>query len=302
MTTCYMVLIGVIVLLVVCAMVFKCKKGSGGSLPKPYRKLTKFELMAPHDKKNPKKKKSAKLTFVFEFEGDMKASQRFELSHFVDEVLFNKEIVDKVILKVESGGGSVAHYGHCMSEVERLRDAHVSTWVCVDTVAASGGYLMSLPADRIYAAPYAMVGSIGVMSFVPNFRGLLEKLAVEPRTFTAGKYKRTVTMTDNATPEDVAHYQEKLEAIHHYFISVVKKYRPSIETDNVCTGDYWLALETVEKKFGLIDEIKTSAEILMDINREQTLVYYKTKKGISVKLKSLLSSVKSLIWGVSDHY
>jgi serine protease SohB len=235
----------------------------------------KRALKAAPDKKSP-----SRYIAVFRFEGDVKASNRFILSHAIDEILLNREQIEEVVLLVESPGGSVTDYGHTYSEVARIREAGIALTVCIDTVAASGGYLMSLPASKIMAAPFAMVGSIGVVSFVPNIRRLLEKLYIEPRTFTAGDYKRTVTFTDNATPEQVKRYEEQLRLIHEQFKEALKKYRPDVELSKVATGEAWLASTSRELALGLVDELRVSSDYLLERNREASLIefYEKSQK------------------------
>src|SRR5206468_984178 len=121
------------------------------------------------------------------------------------------------------------------------------------------------------ASPFATVGSIGVVSFIPNIRRLLENFKIEPRTFTAGDYKRTVTLTDDATPEQVAHYKQQLELVHEQFKLALSRHRPQVKLDQVATGEAWLAATTVEKNFGLVDELKSSSEYLLDLNRSRDL-------------------------------
>ena len=286
------------ILVIILGLLLKRKKCSKGKKLKKYRLDSKFEIkISTGNLKNLKKNKK-KFVGVFEFDGDLKASARKSLSCFVDEIVFNRELIQEVVIKVESPGGSVSHYGHCMSEMERLRNAGISITVCVDTIAASGGYLMSLPAQKILAAPYAMIGSIGVMSFVPNIRKLLKKLDINPRTFTAGKFKRTVTLTDEAGPEEISHYQNKLEDIHHSFSSVVTKYRKDIIPDQVCTGDYWLAEETIAKDLKLIDGIQTSGQYLQDLNQNYHLVCLKEKKDWKANLrKSIGMRLSQVLFG-----
>jgi serine protease SohB len=137
---------------------------------------------------------------------------------------------------------------------------------------------MSLPAHKILAAPFAMVGSIGVVSFVPNIRRLLQKLNIEPRTFTAGNFKRTVTFTDDASPEEVDHYRQQLALIHAQFKTALKKYRPQVDVDQVATGEAWLASSTVEKNLGLVDGLRVSSDYLLELNREKCLVHLSRKK------------------------
>lgn len=215
---------------------------------------------------------------LIEFSGDIKAKQRQYLSQAIDEVLINKESFKEVVVKVDSPGGAVPQYGHAFAEMVRLRESGLKLVVCIDIVAASGGYLMSLPANHIVAAPFALVGSIGVVAFVPNLRGLLTNFNITPRTFTAGKYKRTVTLTDNATSEEVERFQSQLESIHRMFSAAVAKYRPHAKLDEVSTGEHWTAEESISLDLGLVDEVATSSKYLFQKNELFRLVTIKHKK------------------------
>lgn len=210
---------------------------------------------------------------VLRFDGDVMASDRERLARQIDEVVINKSRLSEAVVIVSSPGGGVAQYGQLYAEMERFRKEGIPLTVCVDTVAASGGYLMSLPANRIIAAPFATVGSIGVVAQVPNYRKLLEKIGVEGRIFTAGKYKRTVTTTGDDSPEAIEHFKAQLEAIHRQFIAAVTKYR-KVDPDKVCTGAHWSALESVEQKLNLVDEVGTSHEYLFRLNVDRDLIFF----------------------------
>lgn len=214
---------------------------------------------------------SGKVTAVLRFEGDTMATGRQDFARMVDEVLHNKERIQRVIVVVNSPGGGVSVYGQMFAGMERMRNAGVDVTACVDTYAASGGYLMSVPAQRIIAAPFAMVGSIGVVSEFMNFNKLLRRLGVEPMTITAGELKRTVTPLSEVTEENKAAYKAQLEAIHRQFIAVVKKYR-EVDADRVCTGNHWTAAESVELKLNLVDGLATSQEYLFEANQTEDLV------------------------------
>jgi serine protease SohB len=212
------------------------------------------------------------------FEGDLFASERKGFAQMVDEILVNQERISSVVVVVSSPGGSVSHYGQMFSEMERIRESGLNLTVCVDTTAASGGYLMSLPAHKIVAAPYAMVGSIGVVSEFVNGYEFLKERGIEPITMTAGKYKRSVTPLGQITEEGKQHFQERLEAIHRLFIVSVKKYR-DVDADQVCNGDYWTAQESVDLGLGLVDELGTSQDYLFKLNQANDLVVISQKKG-----------------------
>jgi serine protease SohB len=271
----------------------RAEKHSSGL--KVYHKNTKIRLRTPLEAQDSKSKIA-----VIDFKGDIKASDRYALSRLFDEILLNQKLLEELVLKVESPGGGVAEYGFLYAELERLRERAVELkiTVCVDTVAASGGYLMSLPAHQILAAPFSMVGSIGVVSFVPNIRKLLESWKIQPRTFTAGSYKRTVSLTDDATTEEQEHYRQQLALIHEQFKHALKKYRPQVNLDDVATGEAWLASTTLDKNLGLIDRLCLSSDYLMELNKNRSLVYFKqepAKKGWRAFLGRLSNKAQDLL-------
>lgn len=215
---------------------------------------------------------------VLSFQGDLKARQHEGFAKLVDEVVINKDELSEVVVRLTSPGGTVSEYGHVLSEMERLRSTGLLVTVCVDVVAASGGYLASLPASKIIAAPFAVVGSVGVVAFVPNIREFLRQHHIQPRTFTAGKFKRTVTLTDDAGPEETARFQNQLESIHRQFRDLVVRYRPQAKMEEIETGDHWTAKESQELGLGLVDELMTSSDYLLKSNRLKDLIEISHKK------------------------
>jgi signal peptide peptidase SppA len=222
--------------------------------------------------------KCQKLAAVITFDGDVMATGRQGFAELVDEAIRNKERLSEVVVVVSSPGGGVAEYGQMNSEMERLRRAGLNLTACVDTYAASGGYLMSVPAHRIIAAPFAMVGSIGVVSEFLNFSELLNTLGVKAMTMTAGKYKRTLTQFGDVTEEGKEKFLEGLKAIHRQFIKAVTTYRV-VDADAVCTGDHWTAAESMELNLNLVDELATSQEYLFRLNQSQDLVVLSKKSN-----------------------
>lgn len=257
---------------------YRLKKDSTGVYQ--YHKDSEFLKKEAYDlSKEEKKSEDRKLIAVIEFRGDIKAKQHNAFAKLVDEVEVNKDEIGEVVVTVTSAGGMVSTYGRAYSEMERLRNLGLKLTVCIDTVAASGGYLMSLPAHKIIAAPFAMVGSVGVVAFVPNIREFLTNLKINPRTFTAGKYKRTISLTDEGTPEERSHFQKQLETIHEAFVSVVKKYRENAVIEEIETGDHWSAEESVNRELGLVDELGTSNAYLLERNKKADLLILSQKKN-----------------------
>ena len=248
-------------------------------------------VLGPDGKKSRKAAEDRKAVAVISFRGDLRAKEHLALADLVDELQVNKDKISEVVVCVTSPGGMVAPYGHAFSEMERIRALGFDLTVCVDVVAASGGYLMSLPAHKIIAAPFAVVGSIGVMAFVPNLRKLLLNNDINPRTFTAGRFKRTVSLTDDAGPEEIARFQQQLDTIHAQFSQAVKKYRPKVDADNVTTGEHWTAQEALDKNLGLVDEIGTSHQYLLRKNEDQDLLFLTRKTHFWEDGLSLFASI-----------
>ncbi len=232
---------------------------------------------------------------VVKFDGDTMATGRKAMSRLIDEVICNKAKFGGAIVVVGSPGGGVAEYGHCYAEMLRIRNAGITLTVCVDTYAASGGYLMSLPANKIVAAPFSMVGSIGVVSEFLNFHDFLTALGIKPMTLTAGERKRTLTPFGEVTPEKEEAYKAQLAAIHTQFKAVVKRHRPNVDVDTVCNGDHWTAQEAMERNLGLVDEIGTSSEYLLRVNMTSNLVY------LTEKANPFEKGLLRLITGGLDH-
>lgn len=237
---------------------------------------------------------------VIHFSGDLRARHHQAFARAVDEVVINREEFSEIVVVITSGGGFVSQYGHLYSQMERLRELQLPLTVCIDVVAASGGYLMCIPATRIIAAPFSIVGSVGVVAFVPNFRKMLQEWAIEPRTFTAGKYKRTVSLTDDASPEEVARFQRQLENIHRLFLASLQKYRPGVKREEIETGDHWTAQESVDLGLGLVDVIGTSQQYLLEQNKHRDLVAISDKKGFFEEMFGAFSSeVAARISGIA---
>lgn len=193
--------------------------------------------------------------FVIEFYGDPKASSQDDFIKEINAVLDVATDKDELILNLESPGGVVNGYGLLASQLERVREKGIHLTVCVDNVAASGGYLMSCVANKIVAAPFSYVGSIGVVAQIPNFNKVLKNHDVDYELVTAGKYKRTLTMFGENTEEGREKFRQELVMIHDRFKAIVAKYRPNMDVEQFATGEFWLATDAKER--GLVDQIDT---------------------------------------------
>ena len=231
-------------------------------------------------------------SFVIDFKGDLKASAASSLREEVSAILDVATGDDEVIVRLENHGGIVHEHGLAASQLARIRDHDIPLLVCVDKVAASGGYLMACVGTRVYAAPFAILGSIGVLAQIPNFNRMLDSHGVDFEQLSAGKYKRTVTMFGKNTDEDRAKLKEELEDVHTLFKDAVAKYRPELDLDKVATGEHWYGTRALE--LGLADELLTSDEVLAARadDRDLYLVSYKIKQPLQ---KRLMANVESAL-------
>ncbi len=228
--------------------------------------------------------------FVLNFNGDIKASALESLRHEVTAVLELATPRDEIVLRLESGGGMVHAYGLAASQLTRVRDAGVPLTICVDKVAASGGYMMACIGDRVLAAPFAMLGSIGVVAQLPNFHRVLKKHDVDYEMLTAGEYKRTLTLFGENTEKGREKFQEDLENIHRLFKQFVSRYRPVLNVDEVATGEVWFGTEALQK--ALADEIRTSDEYISQRIRQADVfeVHFHRPKKLQDRLSSTMSA------------
>ncbi len=207
--------------------------------------------------------------FVLNFHGDIRATAVSALREEITAVLTVAEAGDEVVVRLESAGGVVHGYGLAASQMLRLKAKGLRLTVVIDKVAASGGYLMACVADRILAAPFAIVGSIGVVAQLPNFHRLLKKNAIDFEQFTAGEFKRTVTLFGETTDKARAKFQEDLNEIHELFKRFVTEHRPVLDMARVATGEFWYG--TRARDLGLIDELHTSDDYLLAASQEAEL-------------------------------
>lgn len=200
--------------------------------------------------------------WVIDFHGDIKASGTSRLAEEVSLLIEASEPGDEVVVRLESGGGLVHAYGLAAAQLDRLRQAEISTTVCVDKVAASGGYMMACCADRVQAAPFAVLGSIGVVAQLPNLHRLLKRHDIDVELLTAGRYKRTLTVFGENTEEGREKFVDELENTHALFKRFVGERRPALDIDAIATGETWYGSEAVEK--GLVDAVGTSEAYLLE--------------------------------------
>lgn len=252
------------------------------------------------DKAEAKSDKKRPRAFVIDFKGDLKASAVPSLREEVSAVLEVATADDQIIVRLENHGGVVHEHGLAASQLVRIRDRGIPLIVAVDKVAASGGYLMACVANKIVAAPFAILGSIGVIAQLPNFNRLMDSHGIDFEQITAGKYKRNVTIFGKNTDEDRARLKEELEEVHGLFKGAVSRYRPDLDLDKIATGEHWYGTRAME--LGLVDEIRTSDELLAELAKDRDLyrVAYKIRqplqKRLMANLDGALDKVDNFNW------
>jgi len=273
-----------------------------GSVMNP-KELKKFNKEISKDKKKKDKGKDkdkdneTDSVFVLNFKGDIQASEVEKLKQEVNAILLSDTECREVVIRVESGGGSAYAYGLCAAELKRLVDNEINLTVCIDKVAASGGYLMSCVATKIIAAPWAIVGSIGVIAQLPNFHRLLKKNSIDFEMHTAGAFKRTLTTLGENTDEGREKFKSDLEDLHLIFKNFVKEQRPQVDTEIVATGETWQGEDAV--KVGLVDSLETSDNYLVSLSKDAKLfeLEFVEKKNLTERFAISMQIVieKSLI-------
>jgi serine protease SohB len=242
------------------------------------------------EKAEAKKGESRPRAYVIDFKGDLKASAVPSLREEISAVLDVATEKDQIVIRLENYGGVVHEHGLAASQLARIRDKNIPLVVSVDKVAASGGYLMACVANRVVAAPFAILGSIGVIAQLPNFNRFMDNHGVDFEQVTAGDYKRNVTMFGKNTDEDRAKLKEELEDVHSLFKAAVSKYRPDLDLDKVATGEHWYGTRAVE--LGLADDLQTSDELLASLTDEWDLyrVTFKIKQPLQKRLMANVDS------------
>ena len=268
------------------------------SLPKKaYKEYLKAERKEEKAREKGAKAQRPRL-FVIEFNGDIRASEVSALRVLVTILVMEAREGDAVLVRLTNAGGLVSDHGLAASQLARIRQKGIPLTVAVDKVAASGGYLMACVADRIIAAPFAVVGSIGVLAELPNFHRLLERYGVDFELHTAGEFKRTLTLFGENTEEGRQKLREQLDETHTLFKSFLTSYRPSLDLDRVATGEYWHGERAVE--LGLVDTIQTSDDFLLAASADTDLLklkYTARKKPIERLLSSLRAALDHALAG-----
>ncbi len=232
-----------------------------------------------------------KRTYVLNFKGDMAATAVASLREEISAVLALAEPVDQVVLRLESPGGMVHAYGLASSQLVRIKEQKVPLTICVDKVAASGGYMMACLGDRIVSAPFAIIGSIGVLVQLPNFHRILKKNDIDFETISAGEFKTTLTTFGEITQKGRDKVKEDVEDMHEIFKKWVKDHRPSVDIAKISTGETWVGMQAKERY--MVDEIKTSDEVILQACEAGDVfeVEYVQKQTLQHKLSSIFKGM-----------
>ncbi len=246
-------------------------------------------------KEKPEEEQKARL-FVLDFNGDVHANAVNALRKEITALLSIAKPNDEVLLKLESPGGVVHGYGLAASQLQRLKAKNIPLTVAVDKVAASGGYMMACVADKIVSAPFAVIGSIGVVAQVPNIHRLLKKHDIDVDVMTAGEYKRTVTLVGENTEKGKQKFQQELEETHDLFKQFVTQHRPQLDIDKIATGEHWFGQQALA--LNLVDEIATSDDLLVKAVEDKEIIElkYKEKKNLTQRIGlQMEQSVENLL-------
>lgn len=235
--------------------------------------------------------------FVIKFDSDAQGKETELLKNEITAILSIASNKDKVVLILESPGGTVNAYGLASSELERIRARGINLTVLIDKVAASGGYMMAVIGSEIIAAPFAIIGSIGVLAEIPNFSERLQREGVKYEQIMSGEHKKSISMFSKNTEEGRQKMQEDINIIHSAFIKLVKKKRPNVDIQKVATGEFWLASQA--KELGLIDKIMTSEDYLSSLyahNKQVFLVHYEKETSVVRKILNTFSLLYDVLY------
>lgn len=256
-----------------------------------------LKLLSKADRKKAKApERAGRRVFVIDFDGDLRAIAADSLREEMTAVLSVATSQDEIVVRLESPGGMVSGYGLAAAQLQRARDKKIPLTVCVDKVAASGGYMMACVADKIVAAPFAIVGSVGVIAAFANVHRVLEKNDVEYREITAGEFKRTVSLFGEVTPQGLEKFKAQIQDTHELFKTFVQANRPQLDVAQISTGEYWYGTRALGLK--LIDELATSDDYLWARrdNADIIRVRYHARRGLADRLsESLTRAIESAV-------
>ncbi len=263
-----------------------------------------YKALAKAKKKQKKEDKSKSDTtthnaYVIDFKGSMDAHEVEGLRREISAAIQVATKEDEVIIRLESPGGVVHGYGLAASQLKRITSREIPLTITVDKVAASGGYMMACIANKIVSAPFAIIGSIGVIAQIPNFNKVLKKNDIDFEQITAGEYKRTLTMFGENSDQDREKFQTEIDEVHTLFKDHVTNNRPQLDIDKVATGETWYGEQAIG--LGLVDELLTSDDYLLETHKTKTIykIKYTVPKTLSEKLgKAASISVENSLFSL----
>jgi len=255
-----------------------------------YKALTKANKKAAKSDKKSNETGEKHNAYVIDFNGSMDAHQVEGLRREITAVIQIATTDDEVIVRLESPGGVVHGYGLAASQLKRITERNIPLTITVDMVAASGGYMMACIANKIVSAPFAIIGSIGVIAQIPNFSKILKKNDIDFEQITAGQYKRTLTMFGENNEQDREKFQSEIDEIHTLFKDHVANNRPQLDMNKVATGETWYGEQAIE--LGLVDQLQTSDDYLLATNERKTI--YKLKYTVPKTLSQKLGKAASV--------
>jgi serine protease SohB len=263
-----------------------------------FKKLFLSEILKKTEKKQiiknineEEKITKTKNLFILNFNGDINASDINNLKDILSVIILNKKYVDEVLIKLTSNGGIVTNYGLAATQLKRLKNENINLTISIDTIAASGGYMMACVANKIIASHFSIIGSIGVLGIIPNINKILNKNNIEIEYHTSGKYKKTLSIIGENTEIGRKKFIESLENTHFLFKNFVKENRSQINIEEIATGEYWYGIDAL--KLNLIDKIQTSDEYIME-NLNTTQIYeikLNEKTNIKNKIKEHIHNI-----------
>ncbi len=261
------------------------------------RRSFKAEEKARRQERKALKKRSAeeagrsRRVFVINFRGDIRASAVAALREEITALLTIARPEDEVVLRLENAGGLVHDHGLAASQLERIRSQGIPLTVAVDKIAASGGYMMACVGNRVIAAPFAVLGSIGVLMQLPNFHRLLETHGVDFELLKGGEYKRKLTLFGENSDADRARMQQEIDDTHQLFKDFVGEHRPQLDIGTVGSGEHWYGRRALD--LGLCDELRTSDDYLLAASHEAELyeLVYTSKKPLARKLAAIMGNL-----------
>jgi len=216
--------------------------------------------------------------------------------------------VKAIVLRIESPGGVVAPCQEILVEIEKVKQTKPVV-VSMGNMAASGGYYISAKADKIVALPGTLTGSIGVISQIPNVKGLYDKLGIEMQTFKGGKYKDMYSGLRELTPEEKEIMQQMVDNYYEQFVETVAEGRglSKEQVRSLATGQLYTGTEA--KELGLVDELgglDTAIDLAAELAGVTTprIEYYTPPKSLlesllGINLDSLVYAIQMRLLGLS---